>query len=210
MALALQPVGSRLSAQTAISTLAAGSTGTAYVGSSSGDFRSLVWDFSTGSTAASFSLTGVTVDFGSVNGSPTGLALALYDDYTVVSNAGTLGNLVTTFSTPTVTGNGLFTFSGIGTLSASTTYYLQLTTDVLTGTNLYNINMADGTSLTGLAGWGADFSYISQGGYINTQGGSPRFSVQASAVPEPSSYAMLVGLGAVGVVAGRRRRPMVA
>ena len=83
---------------------------------------------------------------------------------------------------------------------------------MVSGTNLYNIIMADGSSLTGLPGWDAEFSYIAQGSFINTQGESPRFSVQASAsaVPEPSSYAALAGLAVLGMVASRRRRVPVA
>ena len=108
-------------------------------------------------------------------------------------------------------------------LAANTTYWLQVDT-FGSGTTNTEIGWAATNNIGtidagGLPGWtyydGSGLGYTL---YFTNNGGTgwsssgfsgvnfPQYSVQFQAVPEPSSYAVLVGLSVLGFAAHRRRR----
>jgi len=84
--------------------------------------------------------------------------------------------------------------------------YAPVGFDYASGTLTGGINFA-GTSLMDL-GFASNSGSLS--GDFNVAGTTVNWSTTGSAVPEPSSFAALAGLGAMGFVATRRRRRNVA
>ena len=103
------------------------------------------------------------------------------------------------------------------TLAANTTYWVQVdafTTPTGTHWNWAQTDTSPVVDAGGLTGWSfgiTSFAFTNTGGSswsFNTPGPEfPQFSVQyqATAVPEPSVYATLAGLAALGFAAIRRR-----
>ncbi len=175
--------------------------------------RAHLASFTTGSTAASFDFTGIDVAFWNSTGSPSGLTVELYgpglDTNNINAGADFLSGLTLSAGNPFVAGTA--SFSGSATLLASTTYYLFFETAATFGTsNYFSANTALTTNQSGLAGWTIGDStlvYFNGGTSPISSGGPYGLAINASAVPEPSSFAMLAGLGALGLVVSRRRRP---
>jgi hypothetical protein len=221
----------QLGAQTdAVSNLGEAFSGSfVYVGYSNPNVRQLVFSFTTGSTAASFNLSGVSLNFAAAGGSTNGLTVGLYSSVTTGTLLGTAGSYssdgtvlgliesapmatLNPFGSVLPTQTGLVTFSGSATLVQNTTYYLKLLATP-TADGLYNEKLAATFNQTGLTGWLiGDKSYIKENGGWMVNGGAvygfdftPSFSVQASAIPEPSTYAAIAGAAMLGLAAWRRR-----
>jgi hypothetical protein len=127
--------------------------------------------------------------------------------------SGLLTNLSLSSGDPLASGDAIFT--GAATLLPSTTYYLALSAGSPATGNYFELPVTDayGEDSGGLAGW-----TIANGvwnNYPDNFATPPqkwsfdpsvaRFSVQASAVPEPSTYAMLAGMAALGLAFWHRR-----
>ena len=176
-----------------------GSTDEQWFGSS---YLAVANSFTTGSSGTTLSDVSLVI-FGS---SGTGFSLALYTDA-----AGAPGTAVESLSgnaTPT-TGTYSYTSSG-STLAANTTYWVVAAGPSSGPDYYFNFTTTPSTAETGAAGWtiGNSYSYSTSPSLTWTPAGSSaiQFSVNTTAVPEPSSYAALAGVGALMLVASRRRR----
>jgi hypothetical protein len=128
--------------------------------------------------------------------------------------SGLLSNLSLSSGTPTSAGNS--SLSGSATLSASTTYYFAFSANTPTAGDNYNLRLAGSHNedAGGLAGWS-----IANGHWYNypnyapnpdelwtLDGSAVQFSIQASAIPEPSTYAAIAGAAMLGLAVWQRRR----
>ena len=215
----------QLQAQTAVSNLGQGVSGSVgFIGSAAGGpTTDRLWEFTTGSAATSYNFTGITVPFITGSGAPPTLTVGLYSSFDATSFAGVSG-LVTSLSltsgNPLTAGNSAF--SGTASLTPSTTYYLLLDAGAPPNGNAYNIPFAGTYSVDsgGLAGWTMLGGHEVNIGSFNGPGGTVeqwtlypdagQFSVQATAVPEPSTYAVIAGAAMLGVALMQRRRRTVA
>lgn len=201
-----------LAAQTAVSNFGQGSGGTANLGfDSSGHNARRTFSFTTGSNVGGYTFSSLTMSFTGSTGSPGSLSVGLYsafDSGSGSSPTGLLSSLSISSGNPASSGNVVF--SGSTSLSASTTYYLLLSAPSATSTGNYysyhtasNLNEDSG----GLAGWSiGNVGYISNSGSAWSDGGGAMFSIQASAIPEPSTYAVIAGATMLGLAVWRRRR----
>lgn len=214
-ALALQPAVADLSAQTAVSNLGQPTAGTANIGTQGGgESYRRAFSFTTGNNPGGYDFSSITFAFTSGSGSPNPLTVDLFsafDPNTVAGGSGLLGSLSLTAGNPSVSGNAVF--SGSLTLAAVSDYYFILSAGAAVSPgNNYTIALPSTTAedAGGLSGW-----LIGDGGFVATPTSTwtasslGSFSVQASAVPEPSTGAMLAGLAALGLTMARRRRAPV-
>ncbi|MSU48937.1 MAG: PEP-CTERM sorting domain-containing protein [Opitutus sp.] len=211
-ALALLGTG-QLGAQTAVSNLGEGITASSfYVGFSSTQStqRDLVFSFTTGATASSFDFTGASVTFttgGGSRGSPSGLTFGLFSTFVQADGVSNQLATLTAFGANQPPTTGLATFSGSATLAASTTYYLKLSAPTAGLNNNYGVSESATVNQSGLTGWLiGDSSFVYENGAFLGTGGATSFSVQASAIPEPSTYAAIAGAAMLGVAGWQRRR----
>jgi hypothetical protein len=106
-------------------------------------------------------------------------------------------------------GNNIYTTSATPLL-ANTTYWLVASapTTAADTSFTFSATASSAEDSGALSGWTiGDFRWATSDGGSNwfTASDVPLFSVQVSAVPEPSAYAALAGLGALGLAAIRRR-----
>lgn len=161
----------------------------------------LAQSFTTGSTA-------MTLDFISPRfdtNLATAFTLSLY------SNASTIPGTSIEQLTGTTTPNSSTTYdftSGGTILAANTTYWLVAS--AATSTHQAFLSYTTSTSFTSPDGWtlGGIRSTTNSGINWNNfnEGQVIRFSVNASPVPEPSTYAAIFGVLALGFAAWQRRR----
>ncbi|MBI5766750.1 MAG: PEP-CTERM sorting domain-containing protein [Verrucomicrobia bacterium] len=211
-ALAVASTG-QLDAQTAVSNFGQGSGGTANIGFAfNGATERRVFSFTTGASVGGYEFTSFTLAFTGTTGSPGSLAVGLYsafDSSNTSSPTGLVANLSLTSGNLTSVNSAVF--SGSATLAASTSYYLLLSAPSASTSGNYYTYRTSGTlneDSGGLAGWTiGDAGYYGLGGNTwNSAGGGAMMSIQASAIPEPSTYAAIMGLGALGFVVWRRQR----
>ncbi len=177
--------------------------------------------FTVGSTP--FSLTQVTLVFADQVGSaPQNFQLKLAASSPALENVSDQTvfptTILATFSgphNPTIAGNYAYTLSGGYSLVSGTTYWIVASTADGSASNYFRWSMTDSddqTSSTGatIGNFGRSF-YANGNSFVS--GNTPLFTVygNASAIPEPSTYAMLAGAAVLGLAAWRRRRsPPVA
>lgn len=166
-------------------------------------YSRLAQSFTTGASA--FLLDNITVKIYDGTNSGSGFSVDLYSDLD-----GQPGSLIETLSGSNQPSSGDYAYTSAGstTLAADSTYWwvASLSEGGSRSTSLWETNS---TAETGLSGWtigdGHAYSGSSTGGWSSTS--SPlQFSVNGSAVPEPSTYAAFAGLAALGLAAFRRRR----
>jgi hypothetical protein len=141
------------------------------------------------------------------NGSGSGFSVALHSN--AVDRPGTLLASLAGSSSPTVGGNYSYLPENTITLSANTTYWWVASVPNGTSSSYgFNLRSTASTSESSSAGWtvGDVFRQQNNSGGWDPTGTPLQFSVSASAIPEPSTYAALGGLIALGFAVWRRRR----
>lgn len=164
--------------------------------------------FTTDNSATSFSLNSVSLRIGS--------SYLINDFFMRLHNyngSNTPGTLLGTLSGPNLpTGLAQNTWTADSlSLAPNTTYFL--TWGFTSGTGAYELVVSNVGSPSGAWSLAANFVASSDGGSnwnLNSGGYQPLIAVSASAIPEPSTTAVLVGLGAVSLAIWRRLRPVHA
>jgi hypothetical protein len=161
--------------------------------------------FTTDSTAASYTLDSVSLIFASANNTSGNFFVGLYSN-----NSGAPGSSLETLSGTSNPGSGTHSFTSVGTtLNANTTYWIVGGVTSGLGDYRWFWTSSDSQSSTGGATWvigNDDAQYSSNSGSTwAPDGGVMKFSVTATAIPEPGTYAALFGLAALAVAKWRRR-----
>ena len=198
-ALAGLAVTPALSAQTAVSNLGQPVTGSANIGTQGGgESWRRTFSFTTGANAGGYDFSGITFSFTNGSGTPNPLDVQLFSTFDANTVAGG-GNLLSALSlssgNPLSAGNSVYT--GTVSLNASSTYFLMLSAGpaIAPGNNYtYQLPTTYAEDIGGLDGWTiGDGSWISSPTSTWSSNGSlASFSVQASAVPEPATSAVLL------------------
>ncbi|MEY2882240.1 MAG: hypothetical protein RLZZ15_4620 [Verrucomicrobiota bacterium] len=210
--LALLAGTARLQAQTAISNFGQGSGGSANLGFAfNGAAESRTFSFTTGANVGGYNFSSLTLSFVGSTGSPGTLTAGLFSAFNSSSGSSPTGLVSSLSITSGAPGSGgSVVFSGTGTLAASTTYFVSLAAPSATSSGNYYSYTTSATvneDSGGLAGWSiGDVGYISLGGGAWTDGGGAMMSIQASAVPEPSTYAAMAGAAMLAYAIWRRRQ----
>jgi hypothetical protein len=170
-----------------LSNLGISSTGSASIGSDSW----LAESFQTGTNSNGYILNSIQLLMGDASGSPDNFTVLLYGDGSFPGHE--LGSFDGSTS-PSTGGVFTYTISSI-TLSSSTIYFIVLTsgTSAAEGSFMqeyaadYNYSSSDDWILSTYRYSSVDGINWSRGGY---SGDGLQFAVNATAVPEPSSYAL--------------------
>ena len=195
---------------TAVSNLAQTFSTTHTVGDSGGkNFRDAI-SFTTGATVTDFS--SITV-YGFGGGSIADFSINLYSG---IGGAGPTGLIASTTGTanPSSLQNYVYTTNAPATLLANSTYWVVASAPTAPASAFFAWRSTNSTAEDGgvLSGWSlGDTRWASLNGgtsWSGLGGAIPQFSVQVSAIPEPSTYAVFTGLAALGWVAFRRRTKM--
>ena len=153
---------------------------------------------------------GITLSTVGSTGSASGFSVSLY---TGISGSGPTG-LVTTLSgssTPTTAGNYTYIATSLTPLLANATYWLAATAPTTPANTLFSFNSTASTAEDSgaLSGWSiGDIRYLTNDGgtsWFSQATSVLQFSVQYSAVPEPSTCAAFAGLAALGLALCCRR-----
>lgn len=156
--------------------------------------------FTTG-TGAGFHLDHVTLGFGSGTGPM---------NFSVTLRANTGGNLpgevLATLSGPTTVSSGLLNYSAEGvTLDPETMYWV--TWGFTSGTGNFLTNTGSGVTEGAWTLYNRyAVSFNDTTWFESSQGYYMQFAVAATAIPEPSTYAALAGLAALGLALWRRQK----
>lgn len=167
--------------------------------------------FTTGDSATL--LESITVRISHANTPGTGFNVALYSDL-----EGNPGSLIETLSGDNNPSSGDYTYTSSGSLqlAANSTYWWVAS---MTQGGNQNISLTGTTSTaeTGLSGWTIGnshaYSLSADGDWSSSSPNLPQFSLNVSAVPEPSTYAAFAGFAAlIGAFVWRRRKavPVIA
>ena len=139
------------------------------------------------------------VSFGNYSFTNTGFRAFVVNDYDLPYDGFSLRSTGATSTADDgfrIVANGLIT----QLYTSNTTTYLDTSLqNIAQGTALSSFDVSSTNDLSVVVGYGAGFSTMG-----NMYGSVTGYSV--SAIPEPSTYAMLGGIGALGLVAWRRRR----
>lgn len=180
------------------------------VGKSSGFDFSHAFNFTTGASSLSFS--SITFAISGATGSPSGFNLSLYSSVSTSGPSGLIASLAGS-SAPTSIGSS-YTYTPVGSLalSASTTYWVVATASTTASNSAFFIRgtSSDSEDAGGLSGWtiGNDRMLSNNAGVTWASAVEiPMFSVQTSAIPEPSTTALLAGAGGlvIAIIARSRR-----
>ena len=162
--------------------------------------------FTTGANASGYTLTSATASWFGLVGSPANVVIGIYSD-----SSAEPGTLLETLSGANPSGIEELTYTSGGlALTAGTTYHIVANATGSPLNGLYRFASTVSNNETSSDAW-----TIGDSGLNSTDGGtswssgssSLKFSIQATPVPEPHEYAMVVGLSLVGLVVVRRRYP---
>lgn len=167
--------------------------------------------FTTGNTALAYQLNSVVISiFGSINNPAPGFVVAIY-----TNNSGQPGSLLGTLSgsnSPSTAGEYTYTAAGI-TLSALTPYWVVVTgTFTASDANTFYLwNTTQSSTYTSTGGWTIQTGTVpgsDDGGatwHEQQEGFTPVFAINASAVPEPATFALAL-IGGATLLARRFAR----
>lgn len=170
----------------------------------------LAASFTTGSNVNGYTLDSVTLLFSSVSGTINDFAVQIRNNDTVSYSGGVPGTVVATLSGATAPpSNSTGTWNGANlSLAADTKYWVSW--GFTSGNGYANIPMTTDASSTGTWNLGDYYGTSSNGGttWYSSQPNVyiPLLSLSASAVPEPSTWAAVFGLCALGAAVWRRRK----
>ena len=185
---------------TYLSNLGQASAGSLAVGSNSW----LAGDFHTGTNDGGYLLNSIQLGMADASGNPSGFTVMLYaQDYSY------FGGIVPGSSLGTLNGSlnpvtsGIYTYTPASslTLSPSTLYFIVLTAGTTVANGGYEWSYASTSSYNPTDNWGGAIAWGSSNGSLGSWRvlGSypydyPQYTINATAVPEPSSQ-ILLGLG---------------
>jgi hypothetical protein len=162
--------------------------------------------FSAGA-ASNYTLNTVTLRFATAGNTSGGFFVGLYSD-----NAGVPGSsleVLTGTGNPSSATDHTFTSSG-ATLIESATYWIVGGVTSGSGSYMWAYTSALGDDENPVeSGWSiGDDAFLSTNAGVNwaSDGGVMMFSLTATPIPEPGTYAALLGVAALGFVISRRRR----
>jgi hypothetical protein len=160
--------------------------------------------FRTGDNTGCFALESIQVSMNATIGTPESLTVSLYSyDNNTTFPGSSLGTLIG--SSP-VSGK-VFEFTASGMiLSASTSYFLVLSSGTPIDQGAYTWNQSANLDYVAANGWqmAAGFSVFDGEIWDRSRGVPMQFAIYATPVPEPSSFALLLCGGAL--IAGYRCR----
>ena len=197
-------LGTVLIGASVVSNLANSSSGNVLIGADGIEYAQA---FNTGNVAGGYDLQFIVVSMNDVSGTPASLEVALFSD-----NSGLPGNELALLSgsvSPGTPGEYTYTPDTTFTLNSDTTYHTVLRAPGSGLDDFFRWRATNDFSETGAPGW----SLANQFSTSNDNGANwnsfPTLAllmeVNASPIPEPSTYAVLCGILALCLVMFRRR-----
>ena len=163
----------------------------------------------TGTNSGGYLLNSIQLQLGTPTGTPSGFSLAIYDRNPLDGTAP--GSLLESLTGTVPAGSGVFTFQSSGlTLNPSRFYFVVATAATPVASGSYKWNITSWTQppadSAGLFGTRATLYQSSDGlTWTGTRPNNFMFAVNATAVPEPSSF-VLLGLGGSFLFTRRARK----
>ena len=160
--------------------------------------------FVTGTNSGGYNLNSIQLLTVPATGSPSNFSVSVYTHSAIFQLPGSsLGGL----TGPDPGAGGTFTYASSGiALTPSTLYFVVLTSATPVANGVYNWSYTSSSSYTSTSGWSfGSYRNTSSDGLVwgRTGGIYFQFGVNASAVPEPSTFA-LAGLGLVCLICCRK------
>jgi hypothetical protein len=177
---------------TYLSNLSLSSSGSAEIASDS----SYAQSFCTGYNSSGYVLNSITLLLNTTSGTPSGLTVSIYDYNRVY-----LGSYLGTLTASSTSDEGAVTFTGNITLSGYHFYYIVITANTPSEAGYYSIITVNSSSYSSTDGWSESYDWTStNGSKFGITSKYVQYAIDATAVPEPSTVALLaVGLGILGL-----------
>lgn len=202
VALSVPQISHAQGTMTYLSNLGQPSVGSLSVGSDSW----LATVFLTGTNAGGYSLDSIQLATADASGNPSGFTVMLYANSgpATISPGSALGSLNGSLSPVT---SGIYTYTPASSLALSphTLYFIVLTAGTAIADGAYEWSLAGINSYNPSGDWaatGAVWTSSHGSSWPPPAGGNPQFAIYATAVPEPSTVALLALSGCF--LAGRR------